>query len=65
MEHNTKTTCKGCEGRHVGCHSTCECYKEQREKNLKEKDFLFQAHRAERELDDYVIARRTKMKKKK
>lgn len=27
-----QANCKGCERRHVGCHATCEIYKEYRKK---------------------------------
>lgn len=57
--------CKGCEERHVGCHSTCEIYKKNREKLDKEKEARIQAQKANDVLDDYTIRRIEKIRKAK
>lgn len=55
--------CKGCEERHVGCHSTCEIYKAYREELDKEKEARVQAFKERDVLDDYTIRRIEKTRK--
>ena len=55
--------CKGCEDRHVGCHSTCERYIKSREEHLKLKDEMFQAKDRQRIADNYIIEKTIKRSK--
>jgi nitrate/TMAO reductase-like tetraheme cytochrome c subunit len=62
MEY-TKSSCKGCEERHPGCHTTCEVYKAFREKLDKEKESRIQAQKVNDIMDDYTARRVDKTKK--
>lgn len=59
MTMDNNRCCKGCEKRYVGCHSTCEEYKEYR----KGKDEEKQAKYNSREVEVY-LARKTIKKRK-
>ena len=59
--HQTTRTCKDCEKRHTGCHSTCEDYKAFR----KERDEELAAHRREYETADYFVRQKLKGMRKK
>ena len=56
-------SCKGCQERQVGCHVTCERYKEYRANLDKEKEARIQAHKVNEIVDDYDIRRIEKTKK--
>ena len=56
-------SCKGCQERQVGCHITCERYKEYRANLDKEKEARIQAQKANDVLDDYTIRRIKKTRK--
>lgn len=58
-------SCKGCQERQVGCHITCERYKEYRAKIDKEKEARIQAQKANDVMDDYTIRRIEKIRKAK
>ena len=64
MEY-TKPSCKGCEKRHVGCHITCEEYKEFRATLDKEKESRIEAQKVNDVMDRYTISRVDKMRKAK
>ena len=48
-----QANCKGCKKRHIGCHGTCEIYKEYRAKQ----DALLKAKRMQRESDALEVQR--------
>lgn len=50
--------CKGCENRHVGCHSKCEIYQEYRARQ----DALLKAKNLSKEADAMEIQRRIEKK---
>ena len=64
MEY-TKSSCKGCEERHVGCHTTCEDYKQFRATLDKEKEARIEAQKVNDVMDRYTISRVNKMRKAK
>ncbi len=64
MEY-TKSSCKGCEKRHVGCHTTCEDYKDFRATLDKEKEARIEAQKVNDVMDRYTISRVDKMRKAK
>lgn len=55
--------CKGCEERHVGCHSTCEVYKAYRANLDKEKEARIQAFKECDVMDGYIVGRIEKIRK--
>lgn len=55
--------CKGCEERHVGCHSTCEIYKAYREELDKAKEARIQAYKECDVMDGYIVGRIEKIRK--
>ncbi len=58
-------TCKNCDKRHIGCHSKCEDYAEQR-RVIEERNEKVKAEKIkERVLNDLEYARITYAKKKK
>ncbi len=58
-----RTSCKGCEERHVGCHIDCEVYKAYRANLDKEKEARIQAQKVNDVIDDYTVKRIEKTKK--
>ena len=60
----SKFTCKGCAERHIGCHSTCAKYLAECEQNEREKAALAKATGNERDIKDYRIASRNRMREK-
>ena len=61
MTMDNNRCCKGCEKRYVGCHSTCEEYKEYR----KEMDEQKQNKHLKREIEVYLIQQSLKKKRRK
>lgn len=55
---DTKSPCKGCEKRYVGCHSDPECGK------YKPKDYDFGKNKAERDYVHYLVETKRRFAKK-
>lgn len=47
--------CYGCDERVVGCHSSCERYKEYHEKNVADHQTRKEAYMAEYDVQEYLI----------
>ena len=52
-----KSSCKGCDKRHVNCHSTCEDYKSFRTAKDEENEKVRKMKEHEAMLDDFEIKR--------
>lgn len=57
--------CKGCEKRHLNCHSTCEEYKEWKRKNDERNDQIRKAKEKDKMLNDYCVKKSRKIKEMK
>lgn len=57
--------CRACENRHIGCHSTCEVYKYQKEKVDSLRAKIHRDRAIARRADTYTIDKYTNLKKKK
>jgi hypothetical protein len=57
-------TCKGCEKRHVGCHSTCEKYKAESEKDKRMKAEAAKFYKEQRDANTYEKCRAIKIARK-
>lgn len=51
-----KFTCKDCEDRHVGCHSECKSYIEQKNEYLAQKEVILKDKMKRHMLDEVKVA---------
>ena len=58
-----KSSCKGCDHRHMNCHSTCEDYKLFRKARDEENDKIRKIKIAEARLDEHEIKRARRIKR--
>lgn len=56
--------CKDCADRHVGCHSTCENYKDYQKKILAVKTTIYKERSKEKMLNSYVVTQQMKNAKR-
>jgi hypothetical protein len=64
MSYREEDSCKDCKERHVGCHSTCKRHHDKCERERLKKEAILKARRAEWVVDDYIIKRVDRTKKK-
>ena len=51
-----ESPCKGCDKRFVGCHASCESYKNFREELKKQKDIINKKKQTQTNLDGFFYA---------
>lgn len=61
---HTVAPCKDCAERAVGCHGTCEKYKDWKKNEGAEKAKMIKAYKTERALEDYQIKEKIKNQKR-
>lgn len=58
-----KSSCKGCDKRHVNCHSTCEDYKAFRKARDEQNEEIRKKKSVEAHLDEHEIKRARRIKR--